>query len=74
MKHDAQIDWPNGLGYTPCSREYRDTMDRRDAILDPRFGQSLEDLAPADYDHWMRLDNELNEMMMTGHLGRAVRY
>lgn len=76
-KHTDAIDWPNGAGYTPCTREYAEAMDQRDAIYDAnhdRPERTLEDLSPEDYEAWHRLDQKLSELRHAGHMGEPVRF
>jgi hypothetical protein len=72
IDHNDAIEWPNGLGFTPCSREYAELVDRLDA-LKPDW-RNLDDLSPEDYNEFCSLDNRRSEMMMAGHLGKSVRY
>ena len=72
VKHDDAIEWPNGEGFTPCSREYAELMDKRDA-LKPDW-VNLDDLSPEDYQEWNVLDNRMLELQASGHLGKSVRY
>lgn len=75
MIHDDVIEWPNGEGFTPCTREYADKMMARDAIFDANIDEgSTEDLCPEDYERWHQLDSELCQMQMAGHLGKSERY
>lgn len=73
---DDIIEFPNGEGFTPCTKEYANKMAARDAIFDPTFDTgSLEDLSPEDYQRYCELDHELLTMQMSGlHLGKSVRY
>ena len=84
-KHDDAIDWPNGMGFTPCTSAYAAKMRERDAIkakpeYDYLADQSpdgfihMDDLSAADYEAWNRLDNELGSMQLDGHLGQSERW
>ena len=72
MTYDDAIEFPNGLGFTPCTRAYADVCDAMDA-LKPDW-VNLDDLSPADYNEWNSLCHRREQMMMEGHLGRSVRY
>ena len=72
-RHTDSLEWPNGEGFTPCTPEYRATMEERDAILDPFGSINLDDLSPEDYQRWNVLDNELMGMQLDGHLGQSER-
>jgi hypothetical protein len=72
MKHDDAIEWPNGEGFTPCSSEYAQLIDRMDAIKPENF--NLDDLSPQDYEEWNRLDDKKYSMLAEGHLGKSIRY
>jgi hypothetical protein len=73
---DSSIEWPNGEGYTPCTKAYANKMAEKDAIFDPNYDRgSIEDLDPEAYERYCRLDNELMTMQASGeHLGKSVRY
>jgi inactivated superfamily I helicase len=72
MTHDDAIEWPNGEGFTPCTREYAELIDKRDALKPDWI--NLDDLSPADYQEWCTLDAQLNQLQCAGHLGKSVRY
>lgn len=75
IKHLDVIEWPNGLGCTPCSIEYRNLHDEQVRIHNPAIdGANIEKLSPEDYQQWMTLDNKLLELQAAGHLGKSVRY
>lgn len=75
ITHDDVIEWPNGEGFTYCSREYADTMAAKDAIFDPNHDEGTsEDLSPEDYNRFHELDNKLMSMQADGHIGESVRY
>lgn len=74
LKHLDVIEWPNGLGCTPCTLEYRATKDKRDNICNPNEGDSIHDLPPELYQEYSVLDNELMTMQSNGHLGKSERY
>ena len=40
-KHDDAIDWPNGMGFTPCTSAYAAKMRERAALLD-RFDEDRQ--------------------------------
>lgn len=76
-KHVDCIDWPNGLGFTPCSAKYREVFYQQRAIFDPQTygdGSSLEDLSPADYNRYCHLENELLNLQAHGHVGKGERW
>jgi len=72
--HDDVIYWPNGLGETECSTEYRETMDARDAVYMTGDGRTLDDLSPEDYERWNRLEDKLCNLQFNGHTGHSSRY
>ena len=72
VEHDAVIEWPNGLGETPCSSAYLAMKEEADSILPP--GESMDGLSPADYQRWNVLTDRLAGMQAEGHTGKAVRY
>jgi hypothetical protein len=76
MKYEATIEWPNHLGYTPCTVEYRDVMMARDTIYDSYFDEGLtyEDMTPEDYQEWSVLCHRLDQLQASGHLGESIRY
>lgn len=75
LRLDDALDWPNGEGFTPCTREYADKMAAREAIYDANHDEgSTEDLSPEDYQRWHELDSELCQMQMAGHIGKSERY
>ncbi|AGC35738.1 hypothetical protein ACP46_gp53 [Rhizobium phage RHEph06] len=74
LEHNHRVHFPNGMGYTPCTKEYRLALDEREAICDPNEGESIHDLSSEDYQRWSELDNALGLMQLDGHLGKAVRY
>jgi hypothetical protein len=80
MDLDDTIFWPNGKGFTPCTKAYADKKAERDAIKNkPDYDDirgadgwvSMDDLTPDDYEAWNRLDNELGSMQIAGHLGQG---
>lgn len=76
MDHTAKIEFPNGLGFTPCTQEYLDTKTARDNICDPNYSENdrVSDLPAELYQEWSVLDNKLMNMQCDGHLGKSVRY
>jgi hypothetical protein len=73
IKHDSHIEWPNGEGFTPCSREYAEVNDKIDDLND--FGRlGMDDLSPEKYEKYNRLLNRQGELQLAGHLGKSVRY
>jgi hypothetical protein len=72
MKHDDAIEWPNGLGYTPCTREYADLMDRSAAIKPDDV--NMDDLSPEDYQEYNVVQDKLLNLQASGHLGKSIRY
>jgi len=74
MEHTETIDFPNGNGFTPCTKEYRDVYDARCAICDLNDGESLSDLSPEEYQEWSLLDDKLASMQISGHTGKSVRF
>lgn len=72
LVHDDAIEFPNGEGFTPCAREYAAVCDEM-AVIKPSW-LSLDELSAEDYDRFCCLDNKRSEMMISGHLGKSVRY
>jgi hypothetical protein len=70
--HDDQIEWPNGQGWTPCTKAYRRVWDERELVR--CRADSFEDLDPPDYDHVCRLNDLMANMMEAGHLGKGEKY
>lgn len=68
------IEFPNGRGFTPCTKEYYDLYHEKKALYDPSSGESLDDLPPAAYQRWCEMDNKITNMALDGHLGKAVWY
>jgi hypothetical protein len=66
--HNSSLEWPNGLGFTPCTEEYRELFDEQMTIFDPNTDGSLDDLSPADYNRWNMLADKLAGLQMNGHL------
>lgn len=74
MEHNGFIDWPNGKGVTLCSLEYQETMEKRDTLRAKYEDCGLDDMEPEDYQEWSVLDNRLNEMQISGHVGESVKF
>jgi len=72
LKFDDAIEWPNGLGYTPCTREYAELCDKMD-VLKPDY-INLDDLSPDDYNEFCSLSHRRDQLLGEGHLGKSVRY
>lgn len=72
VQHTDSIEFPNGAGYTPCSREYAEITDKMDAIK-PDY-VNLSDLSPEDYQEWNVLDAKRMSLQASGHLGKSVLY
>lgn len=72
LVHDDVLEFPNGEGYTPCTREYADLRDKMDVIKPDDV--RLDDLSSEDYEEYCQLDNRAAEMLAAGHLGKSVRY
>lgn len=73
ITHDSSIEWPNGLGWTPCSTEFAEAIDKSHAMSD--FGRiSMEDMSPADYETYNRLLMQIDTMIADGHRGKPERY
>lgn len=66
------IEFPNGKGFTPCTKEYYDLYHEKKELHDPASGESLDDLPPADYQRWCVMDNKIMLMLLEGHLGKSV--
>lgn len=76
VEHSDFLDWPNGMGYTPCSAKYRSLFEERNGIYQPGNddGLTMNDLSPEDYQRWNELDSELANLQIAGHTGKGVRY
>lgn len=71
----AEITWPNGRGFTPCSQAYADALAQQEAICDLQTGGIVDELSPEDYERWHRLENALLTMQASGeHLGKSETY
>lgn len=73
LELNHRIEFPNGKGYTPCTKEYRLLRDELDAICDPHW-ESIHDLSADDYQRWSELEDLLARMRLQGHTGKAVRF
>lgn len=74
IQHTAKIEFPNGNGYTPCTQEYRDTLDAKNNICNPNHGDNVNDLPAELYQEFSVLDDKLMNLQIAGHLGKSVRY
>lgn len=72
--HDHSIDWPNGRGYTPCTKAYFAKYHAKMDIYNPNNGGSIDNLSPRDYQRWCELDHEVMQMSLDGHVAPSVRY
>jgi len=73
MLHDSKIEWPNGEGYTPCTKEYREINDKIDDLND--FGRiSMDQMTPENYEKYNQLLDRQGQLHLFGHLGQSVRY
>jgi len=73
ITHDSSIEWPNGEGWTPCSKEYAAVNDEIDDLND--FGRiGMDDMSPDDYEKYNRLDDKRNGLLLAGHVGKSERY
>lgn len=73
MTHDDAIEFPNGRGYTPCTREYADLTDKINALSD--FGRiGMNDMSSADYEAFNRLLSARDSLQADGHTGKSVLY
>lgn len=70
--HDDSIEWPNGKGYTPCTKEYADMHAEMQRIKSD--DENLDDLEPDAYNRYCTLDNDLGALQLEGHLGKGVQY
>jgi hypothetical protein len=69
LVHNDSLEWPNGLGFTPCTEEYRRLFDEQMAIFDPNTDSgTINDLDKDDYNRWNMLDDKLAGLQMAGHL------
>lgn len=70
---DHEIEFPNGLGYTPCTKEYFDIYQAKDMLSDG--GRIMpNDMSSEDYNRFCHLDNDALNLQADGHLGKSVRY
>lgn len=74
LEHNHKIPFPNGKGYAPCTKDYLLLKHERDAICDTVEGESLHDLSAEEYQRWSELDNEMAQLQLRGHVGKAVWY
>lgn len=75
IEHNHRLPFPNGKGYTPCTKEYLLIKNERDAIYDPNEeDRFLKDLDADEYQRWSELDEALAQLQMRGHLGTSVRF
>jgi len=74
IEHNRVIDWPNGNGYTPCSVEYRETLDEKEAIVSRYHGENYNQYSSEDYENYCRLENKLAGLQLAGHIGKSVKY
>jgi hypothetical protein len=72
IAHDDAIEFPNGEGFTPCSREYAQVCDELEALKPDYI--NLDELSPEDYELWNKLDDMRASLMLAGHLGKSIRY
>jgi hypothetical protein len=72
MTHDDCIEWPNGLGFTPCTKAYAEITDQMNAIKPDDV--NLDDLSPDDYNEFCSLSYKRDQMQSDGHLGKSIRY
>ena len=73
IKHESAIDWPNGLGYTPCSIEYAAITDQINSLSD--YGRiSMDDMSPTDYQTYNTLLDKQVGLQMNGHVGKSQRF
>jgi len=75
LVHDDSIEWPNMLGFTPCTRQYADLHQRvQEAAPDFLMGETLDDLPPERYEAYCRLEHALGVLQLEGHLLKGERY
>lgn len=76
IEHNAVLYWDNGEGETPCSQEYLELFNQKNAIYSPGrdYEMCLDDLDIDDYEAWNRLDDKLLGMQADGHIGKSIRY
>lgn len=76
--HTGCIEWPNGMGYTPCTPEYEDAAhaardaseDWREVCDDPRHPEH-----GARYEAMCRAESALTRLQAEGgHMGEPVRF
>lgn len=68
-EHTEKLNWPNGLGWTPCTKEYKDAFTEWSNLLgfeDSRDAQEQKRL--------IELDKLLSDLFVEGHRGKGVRY
>ena len=73
IDHVEFLDWPNGLGFTPCSEQYRKLADMRDVVCDVQAGGNINDLTSEDYELYSRIDDALAGLQLAGHIGQGER-
>ena len=72
MTFTRNLPFPNGKGYTPCTKEYFDLYHAKMALHNPADG-SLDALSPEDYQRWCEMDQQIMQMALDGHIGTSVR-
>lgn len=73
IEHDHEIEWPNGMGVTTCSKAYADAHFARDMLSDG--GRiNLNDMSPENYERYCRLDQDMLTMQASGHIGKSFRF
>lgn len=76
IEHTETIEWVNGAGYTPCTKQYRDLLDEKETIVAKYVDDdlTLDEYEPADYQRFCEIDNELGNLQLSGHLGKSERF
>lgn len=68
-----QIEWPNGMGYTPCTKKAFEC--RREIDYMSMNGEiSMDDMSSVDYENYNRLLDKLACLQGDGHFGTSVRF
>lgn len=74
VEHTEKLEFPNGLGYTPCSREYKEIAIQVRLLNDIAHNEDGRGLTNDEYNLVNELENRMGVMQLNGHLGRSVRY
>ncbi len=78
--HVEAVFWPNGLGETPCTQEYKALLDEQNALRDKYtdiltgIQEFVDDWSNEDYNRFHQIANDLGVLQLDGHLGKGFKY